>query len=164
MQLYKLTEEYQGAFNVLHERLERGEIDEQTMLDTLESLSGDIEEKSINLASYIKNIEALSYAIREEELRLAERRRVLRKYISRLKNYLLTSMRRCNMPNIESARFKISRRKNPPAVFLIGDVPHDFMKIKWTKEPDKTAIKNAIQRGDKIDFAVLEQQERLEIK
>ena len=130
MNLYLLTDEFEQAAIALNEMVEAGEIDEEAMADTLEGLAGDIEEKSISLACYVKNIDALSGAIREEEKRMAERRRSYEKHSDRLKNYLLENLKRCDLKAVESPLFKISIRKNPPSVVVTGDVPGEFVKVK----------------------------------
>ncbi|MBO1683294.1 siphovirus Gp157 family protein, partial [[Clostridium] scindens] len=52
MRLYELTEQYDGVMNLLYD----GETDEQTILDTLESIEGEIEDKADNYAKIIKNM------------------------------------------------------------------------------------------------------------
>lgn len=42
MRLYELTEQYDEVMNLLYD----GETDEQTILDTLESIEGEIEDKA----------------------------------------------------------------------------------------------------------------------
>jgi hypothetical protein len=54
-------------------------------------------------------------------------------------------------------------RKNPPAVVIddLSKVPTKFQHQKIEVTIDKTAIKKAIQSGEKVDGARLESSERL---
>jgi hypothetical protein len=54
-------------------------------------------------------------------------------------------------------------RKNPPSVVVddIAKIPTEFQKQKIEVTIDKTAIKKAIQNGEKVDGARLESSERL---
>ena len=52
MKLYELTEQYDGVMNLLYD----GETDEQTILDTLEAIEGEIEDKADNYAKIIKTM------------------------------------------------------------------------------------------------------------
>ena len=66
MKLYELTEQYDGVMNLLYD----GETDEQTILDTLESIEGEIEDKADNYAKIIKTMTAEAEAIKSEEDRI----------------------------------------------------------------------------------------------
>ena len=54
MTLYELT----GQFLEVNEMAENGEIDEETMQDTLESIECEIEVKAENYAKVIRNLES----------------------------------------------------------------------------------------------------------
>lgn len=77
MNLYELSTNYLQIQEMIMEGAEGLE-------DTLESLNDAIEEKAVGYAKVIKNIEGQVLAIKEEEKRLAERRRSLESNIKRL--------------------------------------------------------------------------------
>ena len=73
MKLYELTEQYEEVINLLYD----GETDEQTILDTLESIEGEIEDKADNYARIIKNLTAEAEMVKAEADRLNRRRKSL---------------------------------------------------------------------------------------
>ena len=62
--LYQLTNEYQ----LIQMKLLESDFDEQTIADTLEGASGDVEAKSINVAMFIRNLETSAEAIKQDTL------------------------------------------------------------------------------------------------
>ena len=62
MKLYELTDQYDEVINLLYD----GETDEQTILDTLESIEGEIEDKADNYARIIKNLSAEAEMVKAE--------------------------------------------------------------------------------------------------
>ena len=65
MNLYELTEQYDEVMSLLYD----GETDEQTILDTLESIDGEIEDKADNYAKIIKNMLGEAEAVKREKHR-----------------------------------------------------------------------------------------------
>ena len=68
--LYELKEEHEALMNMLYDE----EVDEQTVLDTLEGIEGEIEEKADNYAKIMKILSADTEALKKEEDRLKRRR------------------------------------------------------------------------------------------
>src|SRR5690606_32690570 len=68
MNLYELT----GAYLQIQNMIEEGA---EGLEDTLESLNDAIEDKAEGYGKIIRNLEAQANALREEEKRLADRRR-----------------------------------------------------------------------------------------
>ena len=64
--LYELNEKWKQISDMLYEE----EIDEQCILDTLESIESEIEDKADNYAKMIKNLMASSEAKKEEAKKL----------------------------------------------------------------------------------------------
>jgi septation ring formation regulator EzrA len=72
MNLYALSANYQ----LIQMMIEDGQ---EGLSDTLESLNDAIEDKAVGYAKVMKNLEAQAKAIKDEESRLADRRKVIRK-------------------------------------------------------------------------------------
>ena len=66
--LYHLTTDYQQLLNLLYD----GEVDQQTVMDTLDALEDAIEDKADGYAVIIKTIDADVDAIEAEIKRLQE--------------------------------------------------------------------------------------------
>ena len=71
--IYELTSNYEHLLNMLYDE----DVDEQAILDTLESIEGDIEDKADGYAKIIKELEMQSNARKMEAKRLMESARVL---------------------------------------------------------------------------------------
>lgn len=162
--LFQLATEYRAAAERLHDL----DLDEQTLADTLEAMSGEIEVKARNVAFVIRNCEALAAQMKQAEEAMAARRKAVENRAARIKNYLQTNMEGCGFSKIECPEFKIAIRQNPPAVVIDaeGQIPCNFYAYPEAPppRPDKAAIKEAIKAGQEVPGAHLETSTRLEIK
>jgi hypothetical protein len=162
--LYVLASEYHASASKLLE----SDFDEQTIADTLEGLSGELEFKATNVAMLVRNLEASAEQIKIAEKSMADRRKAIESKAESIKRYLKDNMQRSGITKIESPYFALTIKKNPPSV-IIDDataIPAKFMVTPPAPppSPDKTAIKAALQAGELVDGAHIEQGERLEIK
>jgi hypothetical protein len=162
--LYNVAEEYRAAVETLADL----ELDGQTLLDTLEGMSGELEIKAQNVVMFARNLEANAKAIKEAEAEMAKRRKAMENRADGLRRYVLGSMQHAGVEKIECPYFRISIRNNPPAVeiFEEGLIPAEFMVTPEPPPaaPDKTAIKEAIKAGREVSGARLSQSVRLEVK
>lgn len=161
--LYQLTDQYRQLLT-----LDAEEVPEEVMRDTLEALTGDIQEKSTNVAMYMRNLEAAADAIDDAAKAMKERAAKVRKRADSIRAYLLHNMQACGITKIESPHFSLAVQKNPAAVVVFdeGQVPEKFMVQKPPPPPqlDKVAIKAAIQAGEEVPGCKLEQGVRLAVK
>jgi hypothetical protein len=144
------------------------ELDEQTVTDTLEGLSGEMEVKATNVAAFCRNLEASADAIKNAEAQMANRRKAIERRAESLRQYLKLNMERTGILKIESPQFCLSIKKNPPAVHVEAPelVPEKFMKAPPPPPPalDKKAVAEALKAGEDVPGCRLEQGTRLEIK
>lgn len=162
LSLYKIADEYVKVMDHLYE----SDFDEQTINDTLESMSGDLEQKSINVAAYIKNLDAEYVAIKSAIDELNVRMRVMKNKSDHLKGYLFDSLRRCNRDKVNSPLISISIQNNPSSVDItnLEDIPGDYIKIETSITADKNLIRQALKDGIAINGCRLVQTQRLVIK
>ena len=161
--LYQLATEYRALADRLHDT----DLDEQTILDTLEGESGDLIEKGTNVAKVFRNIEAMASQIKEAESAMAARRKSLEKRAASLKQYLHDNMEKAGIQKIECPWFVVSIKKNPASVVIDDEasIPADYLReIPATYQPDKSLIKQAISDGFEVPGCHLAQGTRLEIK
>ena len=162
--LYELAAEYRADC----EKLADMDLDEQTLADTLEGLSGELEVKAQNVIMFTRNLEATAAAIKEAEAQMAARRKALENRAAGLRRYVLENMQFAGIQKIECPFFKLSIRDNPAAVEIYepGLIPAQFMKQPEPPppSPDKTAIKAAIAAGAEVPGAKLTRGIRLEVK
>ncbi|MGI4815878.1 MAG: siphovirus Gp157 family protein [Janthinobacterium lividum] len=164
LSLFTIAGEYRSALD----KLEALNLDEETFADTLESIGGGIEEKSINVAMFIRNLEAAAAAIDTQIEHMEERATAIRKKSEHIKQYLLANLEHAKLQKIESPFFVISIRKNPPALVIdeAAKIPASFLR---QPEPqpltlDKARLKEVLKNGLSVPGAHLEQKNRLEIK
>ncbi len=162
--LYELAHDYRNAADKLADL----DLDPQTIEDTLESLSGDLEVKATNTAMLIRNLEASAAAIGDAEAQMAARRIALQNRAKRIKDYVLANMMVAGIQKIECPHFRLAVRDNPAAVEVYepGLIPASFMRQPDPPPPavDKTAIKEALKAGQDVPGCKLTVGKRLEIK
>ncbi len=167
MKLYELAADYEAFLAAI----EAGEIPEEAIIDTLESIESAIEDKVENIACLLKNLAAEAAAIKAEEDKLAERRKSKEKAHERFKAYLSDMMLKCGKTRFESARNKISFRKSD-AVTIDDEekfvewaaMEHDEYLTYKNPSINRTAIKKAIESGVEIDGAHIEIRQNIQIK
>lgn len=162
--LYQLADLYLADLKVLEDL----ELDEKTVADTLEGLSGELEVKATNVAMFCRNLEASADAIKNAEGLMAARRTAIENRANRLRQYLKDNMERTGVLKIEGPHFALSIKKNPPAVHVEAAelVPAEFMKQAPPPPPalDKKAVADALKAGKDVPGCRLEQGTRLDIK
>lgn len=160
MTLYELTDEVYR----LYEFAEDPDIDEEVFRDTLEALTGDIEVKADGYGKVIRQLEADQKAIEGEIDRLERRKDTIKNRIRTMKESLQKAFTALDIQKMKTDLFTIYIQKNAPSV-IIDDpesVPDEYYKVK--KELSKTTIKEAIEAGEDIPFAHLEQSESIRIR
>ena len=162
--LYEIAAEYRESMARLNEL----DLDEQTVADTLESISGDLTTKCTNVGYVIRNLESLAEQIKQAEQQMAARRKSIEARAESVRAYLLRNMQACEISKIESPYFAISLRKNPPKV-VIDDpeaVPIEFWRQPPMPAPelDKKAIAEQLKAGAVVAGTHLEQGVSVSIK
>lgn len=162
--LYDIAAEYRQAADKLADL----DLDEQTIADTLEGMSGALEVKAQNVVMFARNLEATAAAIKEAETAMAARRKAIEHRAAGLRRYALSAMQVAGVQSIECPYFKLTVRKNPPAVevFDAAQIPAQFMRTPEPPPPapDKKAITEAIKAGQEVPGARLVIGERLEVR
>ncbi|HFU4136853.1 TPA: siphovirus Gp157 family protein [Streptococcus suis] len=156
--IYELT----GIFKQI---AEMEGIDEETKLDTLESIdwTEQFEEKVENTVKVIKNKEAEKKQLKEEIDRLTARYKSIDNDITRLKTGLQGAFEITGHDKVKTLLFSVSLAKNQPSVVVDEDLlPKKYFVQKLT--PDKTTIKELLQAGKKVKGAELQESRSLRIR
>lgn len=139
---------------------ETGDILDVEKLDALEM---EREKKISNTACLIKNLRADAEAIKAEKLKMGDRQKAKENLADRLENYLTNYL--CGL-TFEDERCAISYRKSTSTEIAedldLSTLPDGCKKINI--EADKTAIKKALQSGEKIDGCALVVKNNIQIK
>ncbi len=162
--LYELT----GNYVTLMDMLDDPEVDPITLMDTLDAVEGELDEKAENYGRIIRNLEAEAKALKEEADRLSRRKRTIDNNIDSLKKRLQLSMELIGKDSIDTPLFKFRIQKNAPSVVVdlddLQDMPMEYLTYH---EPtvNKTALKDALKAGlDLEGIAHLEQSQSLRIR
>lgn len=168
--LYEIQEQYESLLNAIAE----GEIPEEAINDTLESIESEFSEKADNIACYIKSIYAEVDAIKEEAATLTERAKIKEHKVEKLKEYLLSAMKALKKDKIETTRNVIKVGICPPSVSIDGENESKF--IEWAKNNNKdliteksptinkTAIKELLKKDKKLPYCSLIRKDKITIK
>ncbi len=162
MNIYELTGNYEHLLNML---LYDENVDEKALLDTLESIEGDIEDKADGYAKIIKEMEAQSKARKEEAKRLTESAQTMDNRIKMLKSNLFNCMKITGKTKFTTNLFSFNIVKNggKQPLTIDGDVPKEYTKT--VIENDTSKIRQALENGENLPFAHLEpRSERLSIR
>lgn len=145
--LYELTSQLEMLMALSNDP----DVDPQTLLDTMESVEGDYDAKMEGYAKVITSIEAQTKAIREEEKRLAERRKTKENNIAKMKKVMFESMKTVEKDVAGGNLFTIRIQKNGGNVpvivdWLSEDLPDELVKI--TRTPDLEKIREQLMLGN----------------
>lgn len=163
MNLYELKSDYMQ----FAEKLQDMDLDEQTIADTLESMSGDLETKATNTVMVARNMRAIAEAIKQAEAGMAARRKAFENRADMLEKRVFSVMLETGISKIESPHFRLSIQSNPASVDIFDSlqIPQDYLKeTPATYAPDKALIKKAIGDGFEVPGARMVQGQRLAIK
>ncbi len=131
--LYELT----GAFLELMDMLEDEESDEQAILDTLEGIDFEIEQKADGYAKIIKSLEYKIQGMTKEIDRLSFRKKVFENNVKRLKTNLEMCMKLIGKRKFTTDLFSFNIQKNGGKRKLIIDVDVENVPKKYrVKQPD----------------------------
>ena len=156
MKLYEIT--------ALQKELEREE-DEDCKQALQEMVKVELEKKSNNIVYALRNIESHNTVIDAEIERLKAIKEKNIKNIDSIKNHILNFMKTNNIDKIQTDLATFSTRKSKSTqVDNIELLPQEFITVKQTFHPDKTAIKKAIESGIEVAGASVVENISLQIK
>jgi len=143
MNLYELTTNYMQALDFLTDP--ENDIDQQTAVDTMESLDGELDEKLLNVGRFIASMEAQASAIEEVEKRQKARRKALENKAEWLRGYLQSNMSKSGHSAIKAPDIALKLAKLPASVQVIDEskIPARFFKEQVFISLDKAGIKAA---------------------
>lgn len=166
LSLYSIKQEYVELVS----KLSSMDLDEQTILDTLEStgILDSFQEKSVNVVMVARQFDSHCDAIDSEIKRLQDLKKQRKNTAEKLRDYLLNNMMAAQIELIDHPLMSIKIRNNPESVEVFEEslVPSDYMA--WpampAPKPDKTKIKTAIKTGVEIPGCKLVRSNSLLVK
>jgi hypothetical protein len=160
-----------GQYRQLAERLSELDLDAETVADTIEAsgLTDALQEKAQGVELVARAAEMHCPAIDAEIERLQRLKAHRQKIAQGLRDYLKKNMEDAGIDRIECPLFRLSIKKNPPAVEVLDEkqVPAKFWTTPAPKPPepriDKKAIATAIKASEDVPGVRLVQHTRLEV-
>lgn len=159
MKLYELAQNYAELLEIAEE------IESDALVDTLEALQDAIEDKAENIAKLIKNLEADAKIIKEEEQRLAERRRAIEAKVDKLKTYLQEQLEIAGLQKVKRPTITVAIQANSPSVEVVDEtaIPSDFL-IPQPAKVDKKSILERLKKGESVPGVALKQTKGVRIR
>jgi len=102
--------------------------------------------------------------IREEEQRLAERRRAIEAKVERLKTYLQEQLEVAGLQKVKRPTITVAIQANPPSVEIADEtlIPSEFMIPQY--KVDKKSILERLKNGEEIPGCSLKQTKGVRIR
>lgn len=149
LSLYEIT----SGFPALMENEEITEEDKKKLEEELTLL---LQKKSQNIIGYTKNIELTINAMKEEEKRISDNRKILENKIAKFKEYVKECMENNGFSKIETELGTLSIAKSPTSVEIVNEdeIPSEFKQEVITVKIDKTKIKNNFKETGEIPTGV----------
>jgi len=139
-----------------------GDITDFPLLDTLENLELNMEEKALGVGVWIKNLLAEAEALKAEKQRIEARQKACNNKADRLKKFLADMIP--TSTKYKSTQCVIGwRRSEVVEVHAPAeDLPIEFQTIKI--EANKADIKRSLKAGKELEFAELVTKQNIQIK
>ena len=161
--IYELTQ----GIQMLLDLMEEGTMDEDTLKDALMNSKEELAIKLENYCKFIKNLESDIAGLKEEEKRLASKRKTMENTIERAKEAMTYAMEAADMEKVKGTLFTITIQANPEKVVMetedVSSIPADYLRMK-DPEIDKAKIKEDLKAGVELSFAHLEKSRGMRIR
>jgi hypothetical protein len=160
---FELAAQYRRLAEILAEQHD----DPQVIADTLDSISGPLDERLENLAKMVRNVETAARGVEQTMASLETRHAALSRAAERGRRLIQELMRTAERDKVTTALFTLALRKNPPVVVIDreSELPPEFLVQHQAPPPtpDKKAIAATLKAGTPVPGAHAEQRVRLEI-
>ena len=146
--LYELS----GQLKELDRLVSENEVPLDQVKDTVDLITGEFEEKAVNIVKVVKNQQPQIDAIDVEIKRLQQMKKNITSKAENLKDYLRENMEANGINKIECPLFTILCKKPNDAVMVTNAdlIPDEYTTVKTTIAPDKRAILTALKDGEDI--------------
>ena len=161
--LFLLAQDYRAAALTLADL----DLPPEVVVDTLESLSGDLETKATNVALMARSLAAEADAVKQWAKDATERAKAIEARAERLRRYLADNMLACGIEKITAPGVSISFRASSAVVIdEPAMIPNEYIRQPEPPPPapDKPAISEAIKAGKDVPGAHIEHRKTLQIR
>lgn len=141
--LYELTKCYQD--------IQEQDLDQEQLQEALNAVEGLFEEKADSIAMVMRSIGCDIDAIKQEEQRLADRRKSLENKSESLKQYLQDNMQSLGKEKFKTTLFSFGIQNNPPSVKIINEELLKEYEGYWIEQEPKLDKKSLLEDLKKND-------------
>lgn len=147
------------------------DVEHEKLLNQIEDNDGEITEEMMNLLSVnemnlqvqLVSVSGIVEMLSDRKEALIMRKKAFEEEIKKistmeekLKNRIAYYMEKYGIQKIESPECKITTRKSTSVVVEdVNMLPEQYVRVRETREPDKKAIKKAIEEGETFLGATL---------
>lgn len=166
MSLYSLTDECRNLYDALMASAdeETGEVD-ISLVNALAERQEAWEDKAVAVACVYRSLDEDAARVGREIERLMAMKKRLERERDRVKEGLSAAFTALGVEKVKGMYADISFRASEQTIIDNADaVPEEYMTVKTTYTPNKTAIKEAIKAGKEVPGAHLEQKKNIQIK
>ena len=166
LRLYQIADAYQLALDAMTAQADADGVLPDTLVAELDALAGTFAEKAINVAAFIRSLEAEAAAIAELKKNFEKRMASLSNQALRLRDYLKAEMERTGILNVNHSWLTVRVQASPPSVIIddAAELPERFKESVTNVRLLKTEISQALKSGQAVPGAHLEQSTRLVIQ
>jgi len=152
----RLLEEYRRERAGLLEAYPELAEDDATLADTLDGET-DLSDALAGLFRSSREDEASAAALYTIITQMIERAKRLDRRAQAKRAVILRLMQAAGLKRIERPDFTLSRSASPAPLIISPDavLPDELCRIRTTREPDRTAIREALRAGQKIPGVAL---------
>jgi hypothetical protein len=162
LKLYELSADYLDALDAL---AEVEDLPPEAIADTLEGLVGAWQDKALNVARYVRNLEAEAFAIEEAKKRMDARAKATADQAARLKAYLEVELKRTGLkPKAPDLALRLQNNPQSVAIDDAALIPEEYRRTETLTTLLKAEIAAALKAGEPIPGARLVRSQRLVIQ
>lgn len=160
--LYDISERYNNIMDLV----ENPDLDFELIKEALNEVQDEFSEKADNIARFIKELTLTAAMIKEEENRLAARRKSFENRANSLKDYLEDNMKVTNQKKLKTSYFTFNIQNNPPSIIVVDEslIPEELKSTEIITKVDKKSILKLLKDDIEVKGIELKQTESLRIR
>ena len=158
--LYDISERFANLQAALEIADDKESIDAITV--ALHGMGQEVDEVCNGGIGYIQSLKALAKGMKDEEERLKEKRQSIEKKVKRVQNGYMAFLQAVGKDKVVTPRGKMSivkaGGKQTVNIYNADEIPEKYLTvIPAHTEPNKEAIRAALEAGEQVHGAVLEE-------
>lgn len=145
--LYKIANDFA--------KLTDADMDPELIADTLDGIEWELEAKVEQILAACKNEQAYAESLKEESRKLAERAKSSENRVTRMMEYVATSLKTAGKKSLKAGIHQVSVRAPSKSVEITdaASLPAEYVEYDTIVKPDKLAIKHKLEAGIDIPGA-----------